>query len=138
MGPDLGCPLTVTSQVLPGFDLVRRLTRTLDGVEESTAYGASCLKVRDRMFACIAINKSAEPNSLMVRVSSFAQRDDLLAEQPDLYYVTPHYEPYPCVLVRLGKVPQDALRDLLLAAWKDASAKRSRPAKSAKRKRTAR
>ena len=87
------------------------------------------------MFACIAINKAAEPNSLMIRVPSFEQRDDLIAEQPEVYYLKPHYEPYPCVLVRLGRVHADALRDLLRGAWRDASARR--PRKAAKRKRTA-
>lgn len=117
---------------LRGFDTVRRLTRDLEGVEESTAYGSPCLKANGHMFACIAINKEAEPNTLMIRVPSFEQRDDLIAEQPEVYYLKPHYEPYPCVLVRLGRVHPDALRDLLHGAWRDASARRRR--KTAKRK----
>jgi len=117
---------------LRGFDTVRRLVRGLDGVEESTAYGSPCLKVGGHMFACIAINKEAEPNTLMIRLPSVEQRDDLIAEQPEVYYLKPHYEPYPCVLVRLGRVPPDALRDLLRGAWRDASARQ--PRKAAKRK----
>lgn len=104
----------------------------LEGVEESTAYGSPCLKVNGHMFACIAINKEAEPNTLMIRLPSSEQRDDLIAEQPEVYYLKPHYEPYPCVLVRLGRVQPDALRDLLRGAWKDASTRR--PRKAAKRK----
>jgi hypothetical protein len=108
---------------LASFTTVRRLTRNLDGVEDTTAYGSPCLKVGGRILACIAINKAAEPNTLMVRLSSFEQRDELIAEQPDVYYLKPHYEPYPCVLVRLGRVDADALRDLLLGAWRDAKAR---------------
>ena len=115
--------------------MVRQLTRNLEGVEEATAYGSPCLRVRGHMFACVAINKSAEPDSLMVRVP-FEQRNDLVAEQPDIYYLTPHYAPGACVLVRLGRVPEDALRDLLRAAWQDAS--RQPPRKAIRRKRTAR
>jgi hypothetical protein len=33
------------------------------------------------------------------------------------YYLTYHYEDYPCVLVRLGRVHPDALRDLLKIGW---------------------
>ncbi len=88
------------------------------------------------MFACIAINKSAEANSLMIVLSSFDQRDDLIAEQPKIYYSTPHYDASPCVLVRLDQVHADALRDLLLAAWRQCSARRPKTAR--KRKRTAR
>ena len=113
---------------MASFTTVRRLTRNLDGVEDSTAYGSPCLKVGGRILACITINKAAEPNTLMVRLSSFEQRDELIAEQPDIYYLKPHYEPSPCVLVRLGRVDTDALRDLLFGAWRDAKARpKARP-----------
>jgi hypothetical protein len=52
----------------------------------------------------------------VVRVD-FAQRDELIATEPDVYYVKPHYEDYACVLVRLKKVHPDATRDLLAMAW---------------------
>ena len=57
-----------------GFDAVRKIGCTLPGVEESTAYGSPALKVHGKLFACIAINKAAEPNSLMVRMP-FEDRD---------------------------------------------------------------
>ena len=46
------------------------------------------------MFACIASNSAAEPNTLAVRMD-FAQRDALLAEDPDTYYLKDHYVSYP-------------------------------------------
>ena len=112
-----------------GFADVRRIAGGLDGVEEATAYGAFCLKVNKKMIACVAINKDAEPNSLMIRMP-IEQRDELLAEQPDIYYLKPHYEPHPCVLVRLGKVHRDALKDLLTGAWRRASAEKPRRSKT--------
>ena len=112
-----------------GFADVRRIAEGLDGVEEATARGAFCLKVKKKMIACQAINKDAEPNTLMIRMP-IDQRDDLIAEQPDIYYVKPHYEPYPCVLVRLGKVHRDALKDLLTGASRRASAETPRRSKT--------
>jgi hypothetical protein len=94
------------------LDVVRELAQALPGVEESTSWGAQSWKVRGKMMACQAINKSAEPNSLGVMIP-FEQRDELIAAQPDVYYVTDHYVNYPCVLVRLSRVHRDALRDLL-------------------------
>ena len=94
------------------LDVVRELAQALPGVEESTSWGAQSWKVRGKMMACQAINKSAEPNSLVVKIP-FEQRDELIAAQPDVYYVTDHYVNYPCVLVRLSRVHRDALRDLL-------------------------
>jgi hypothetical protein len=73
------------------------------------------------MFACLAIHRSAEPNTLVVRVD-VDQRDELLADDPDTYYVADHYVDYPCVLVRLSRIHRDALRDLLLMGVRFASA----------------
>jgi hypothetical protein len=94
------------------FDTVRKIGLAMPDVEESTAYGSPALKVKGKMFACVAINKAAEPNSLVVRVP-FAQRDEMIAVEPGVYYLKDHYEPYPAVLVRLSRIHPDALRDLL-------------------------
>lgn len=69
------------------------------------------------MFACLAIHRSAEPNSLVVCID-FDQRDELIAGDPQTYYLTDHYVSYPCVLVRLARIRQDALRHLLLMGWR--------------------
>jgi hypothetical protein len=105
------------------FDDVRKIGLTLADVEESTAYGALALKVRGNLLACKAINKSAEPDSLVIRVD-FDQRDALLAEAPETYYVTDHYVNYPSVLVRLSRIRKDELRDLLTSAWRFVTSKK--------------
>jgi hypothetical protein len=94
------------------FDLVRSIARDFPGVEESTCYGQPALKIRGKMFACIASHRSAEPGSLVVRID-FARREELLAEAPDVYYITDHYVGYPAVVARLAKIRPDALRGLL-------------------------
>jgi hypothetical protein len=97
------------------FATVEALGRALPDVEVTTAGGQVALKVRGKLFACTATHKSAEPNSLMVRMD-FAARDALVEEDPDTYYLKEHYVPYPCVLVRLNRVHLDALRDLVAGA----------------------
>ena len=119
------------------FDSVRRLGLTLDDVIESTAYGAFALKVRGSLLACQAINKSAEPGSLAVRID-FDQRDALLAEAPDTYYVTDHYLNYPMVLVRLSKIGTDELRDLLSASWRFVTSRQKQSAPKIRQKTTRR
>jgi hypothetical protein len=99
------------------FDTVRRIALELPEVEESTAYGSPAFKVRGNLLACIPVNKSAEPDSLGVRID-FEQRAELLSGAPDVYYLTDHYANYPAVLVRLSRIQPDALRDLLRAAWR--------------------
>lgn len=48
----------------------------------------------------------------------FDDRAELLAADPDVYYVTEHYAGYDAVLVRLSRVNPDVLRDLLGMAYK--------------------
>src|SRR5262249_17102272 len=95
----------------------------LPDVEVGVSWGSPALKVNRRMFAVIPSPKSAEPRSLCVCVP-FADRDELLAEDPETYYVKDHYLGYPCVLVRLDRVNPDALRDLLRMGWAAESKKR--------------
>jgi hypothetical protein len=103
------------------FRTVRAIGLRLPGTEEGTMYGAPALKVGGKTFACIASHKSAEPDTLAVRMD-FAQRDALIEEDPATYYLKDHYRNYPVVLVRLSRVHPDALRDLLGGAWRLVSA----------------
>jgi hypothetical protein len=97
------------------FNAVRKIALALPAVEEGTAYGSPAFKVRGKLLACVAIHKSAEPNTLAVRID-FDRRDEMIAEEPGTYYLTPHYVNYPVVLVRLSRIRTDALRDLMVAA----------------------
>ena len=99
------------------FDTVRKLGLALPGVEEGTAYGSPALKVRGKLLACVPVHRSAEAGSLAVRVD-FEDRAELLAAEPEVYYVTEHYVGYSAVLVRLSRVNADVLRDLLGMAHK--------------------
>jgi hypothetical protein len=103
------------------FRTVRAIGLKLPGVEEGTMYGSPALKLRGAMIACMTSHKSAERNTLAVRADD-AQRDALIAEAPEIYYVKPHYEGYSVVLVRLSRVSPDAMRDLLAGACRLMSA----------------
>ena len=107
------------------FKTVEAIGRTLPDVEVTTTWGQPTLKVRGKMFVCIASHKSAEPNSLVVMMD-FAERDALVADDPDTYYLKDHYLNYPCVVVRLARIRADALRDLVTGAHRFVSAKAAR------------
>ncbi len=114
------------------FETVRQIGLELPGVEASTAYGVPALKVRGKLLACVPVNPSAEPGSLAVRMD-FDDRAELLAEAPDVYYVTDHYVGYNAVLVRLSRLNREVLRDLLGVAYKFVTA--SSPSRPPSRKR---
>jgi hypothetical protein len=106
------------------FDDVREVARSFPDIEESTSYGVWSLKFRGKLLACPAINKSAEPDSLVVKLG-IEQRDELIAADPDVYYVTDHYVKYPRVLVRMSRIHKDSLRGLLAMALKFASPRKA-------------
>ena len=95
------------------FDKVRKAASTLPDVTEGISWGVPALKVRGTMFACIATNKQAEPDSLVARLS-FVDRDWLIAQDPQVFYLKPHYLSYPCVLARLRRITAKDLRELLV------------------------
>ena len=68
------------------FDTVRKIGLALPDVEAGITYGSPALKVRGQMFACVPSHKSAEPDSLVVRVD-FDRRAELIAAEPDTYCV---------------------------------------------------
>jgi hypothetical protein len=95
---------------------VRGAVRDLPEVEHTTMYGAPALKLRGRLLACMATNKAAEPNTLLVAIG-FDQREALIAAEPATYYLKDHYLPYPVVLVRLARIAPEALASLIREAW---------------------
>ena len=107
------------------FDTVREIALALPGVVEGTTYGSPAFLVDGKMFACLAVHRSAEPNTLVVRMD-FDERDELIDAEPRTYYLKDHYVDYPCVLVRLTRIREDSLRDLLLMGWRYMSAAKKR------------
>lgn len=94
------------------FDRVQKLGVKFPGVILDKYFGMPALKLDGQMLACMASHKSAEPGTLVVRIP-FLERDLRVANEPDIYYLKPHYVGYPCVLTRLSLVGDGALRDLL-------------------------
>jgi hypothetical protein len=99
------------------FDTVRKIALSLEHVEEGASYGTAALKVRGALF----LRLKEDGDSLVVR-TDFEQREAMLADDPEVYYITDHYLKYPWILVRLSRVHPDAMRDLIGTAHRIASA----------------
>ena len=54
---------------------------------------------------------------LGARVEHLVAKEALLADQPDLFFTTPHFEGYPAVLVRLDEIGPEDLRETIVEAW---------------------
>jgi hypothetical protein len=117
----------VTSAPADSFAQVKAVGLTFPDVEAKIRYdGSPVLKARGCFMAGLATHESAEPDTLVVRVN-LDERAYLLEDAPETYYLTDAYRNYPVVLVRLGQVGRDALRDLLSVSWRLTVAKARRP-----------
>lgn len=86
---------------------------SLPDVEAATRYdGSPVLKAGGCFVAGLASHPSAEPGSLVVR-ADLDERDRLLEDAPEVYYLTDYYCRHPVVLARLARLDRAALRDLL-------------------------
>jgi hypothetical protein len=99
------------------LETVRQILLALPDVEEGTSWGTLAWRLRKKLLARI----HEDSITLVIKC---ADRDPLIASDPQVFFVTKHYEPYPYVLVNLQKVKLDALRELLTDLWRsEASAK---------------
>ena len=118
-------------QIIPrAFDIVRTIGLELPGVEATTKYdGSPVLKLDGVFMAGLAMHPSAEPDTLVVR-SELDDREALVEDAPETYYLTDYYRSYPLVLVRLKRVEPDALRELLSVSWRMTRSKTQRRRRS--------
>jgi len=106
------------------YDTVRRIALTFPNVEEGTSYKTPALKVKGKLF--VRWRTEADTDTIVLKMP-FDQREELMADDPEAYFITEHYRNYAWVLVRLSKVHPDALNELLHIGYSNASpAKRIR------------
>ena len=89
--------------------------------------GTTAWSVRDKAFAwerplrpadIHALGEKAPKGAILaVRVESLVVKEARLAAQPDVLFTTPHFNGYPAVLIRLGKIKVKDLEELLVEAW---------------------
>jgi hypothetical protein len=58
-----------------------------------------------------------EGDILAVRVSDEGVKFALIADEPGIYFTTPHFDGYPAVLVKLAEIEVPGLEELITEAW---------------------
>jgi hypothetical protein len=95
-------------------DDVRRVALSLPATSEKPYNRRPSFRVRSTLF----IRVHEQPDALYVSCAGLGERDELLAADPEKFFITPHYDNYPAVLVRLGAVAVDELTELITEAWR--------------------
>ena len=117
--------------------IVREVGLVLPDVQAATKYdGSPVLKVGGAFMAGVATHRSAESATIVVRVD-LEERDWLLQEAPETYYLTDYYRPHPVVLVRLARIDRDSLRDLVSVSWRLTLRKARKPGRGSTHERDA-
>ena len=116
------------------WDEVRRIALALPETSERPAYGNTAWRVRDKLFVWerplrqkeLAELGDAAPEGpvLAARVEDLAAKEALLADEPEVYFTTRHFDGYPSVLVRLERIGVEDLRELIAEAWLSRAPKR--------------
>lgn len=99
------------------YATVREVALALPDVIDTSRQRGVAFKARGKLLACKAIHRSAEPDSLVMRVGA-TERDRLVAAMPEICYLTPHYLAHESVLVRLAGVDRKTLQELFGLGWK--------------------
>ena len=103
------------------FETVRKICSTIEGAEESTSYKTPAFKIGGALFA----RQNETPDWLVLR-TTFDERAELMAADPETYFITDHYLKWPWVLVSMSRVHRDALTDLVRRAAKLAATEKKR------------
>jgi hypothetical protein len=109
------------------WDDVERLALELPETAEVTSRGHRQWRVKDKLFVwerplrgsdLEALGDAAPDGPILgARVEHLVAKEALLADEPDVYFTTPHFEGYPAVLVRLDAIGVEELRELVVEAW---------------------
>ena len=65
-----------------------------------------------------------EGDILGARVADEGVKFAMIANEPDVYFTTPHFDGYPAVLVKLAEIDEVGLRELIIEAWLTQAPKR--------------
>jgi hypothetical protein len=109
------------------WDDVARLALALPETHEGTTFGNRSWKVKDKGFVwerplrqsdLAALGPDAPDGPILgARVEHEGAKQALLADDPAVFFTTPHFDGYPAVLVRLDAIALDELQELVTEAW---------------------
>jgi hypothetical protein len=109
------------------WDDVRRIALALPDAEEDTTRGQASWRVKKKMFVwerplrqtdLKALGEAAPGGQILgARVEHLVAKEALLADDPGVFFTTPHLDGYPAVLVKLDEIGLDLLEEVIVEAW---------------------
>jgi hypothetical protein len=116
------------------WDDVRRVALALPEAREEERRGLKFWVVKDKLFVwerplrqsdLKALGDAAPEGPILgARVEHLIAKDALIADNPGVYFTTPHFNGYPAVLILLEKIAPDELEEVIVEAWLNRAPKR--------------
>jgi hypothetical protein len=101
-------------------DDVRQIALSLPATTEKPYNRLPSFRVRNSLFLRI----HELPDTLFLRCANLDERNELLKAEPGKFFITPHYDGYPGILVRLSQVDRDEMTELVIESWRICAPKR--------------
>jgi hypothetical protein len=109
------------------WDDVRRRALALPETNEELSRDLRRWRVKDKLFVwerplrrsdLEALGDAAPDGPILgARVEHLGAKEALLADDPGVFFTTPHFDGYPAVLVRLERIGPEDLDELITEAW---------------------
>jgi hypothetical protein len=112
---------------MAAWEDVARIALDLPETSEGLSRGTRHWRVKDKGFvwerplrrADLEALGDAAPDGpiLGARVEHLVAKEAMLADNPAVFFTTPHFDGYPAVLVRLERIGEEELREVVVEAW---------------------
>jgi hypothetical protein len=109
------------------WDDVSRIALSLPEAVESDMRGQRAWKVKDKLFVwerplrqsdLKALGDAAPDGPILgARVEHLIAKEALIADDPSVFFTTPHFDGYPAVLIRLDEISNEILEEVIIEAW---------------------
>jgi hypothetical protein len=112
---------------MPGWDNVKRIALSLPETDERVSRDLRQWRVKDKLFVwerplrrseIEALGRDAPDGPILgARVEHLGAKEALLADDPGVFFTTPHFDGYPAILVRLDRITLEDLEEVVTEAW---------------------
>jgi hypothetical protein len=109
------------------WDDVRRIALALPETDERLSRDMRQWRVKDKLFVwerplrpkeILALGDDAPSGPILgARVEHIGAKEALLADDPRVFFTTPHFDGYAAILVRLDHITVEELEELITEAW---------------------
>ena len=109
------------------WDDVRRIALALPETSERRSHGHPAWRVADKLFVwdrplrksdLQALGYDAPQGPILgARVEHLVAKEALLADNPDVFFTTPHFDGHASVLVQLDRISLEDLNEVIVEAW---------------------